>query len=69
MTDRIKGFIVTLDADMRDDDSEAILMALRMVKRVADVRPIASDGREMVTEIRQAQKFREMLYDLIDKLK
>lgn len=37
MTDRIKGITVTLDGDYRDDDVEAIVQAIRMVKGVAHV--------------------------------
>jgi hypothetical protein len=34
MTDRLKGCVVTFDQDLRTDDAEAILNAIRMVKGV-----------------------------------
>jgi len=37
MTDRIKGFVVTLDKDYRTDDVEEIRKALLMVKGVLSV--------------------------------
>jgi hypothetical protein len=37
MTDRIKGVTVTLDENIREDDAEAILNAIRMIKGVIDV--------------------------------
>lgn len=39
MTDRVKGFTVTLDKDMREDDFESLLNAVRMIKGVAHVEP------------------------------
>lgn len=39
MTNRIKGFTVTLDKDMRDDDFEAIKTAVEMIKGVVHVEP------------------------------
>lgn len=39
MTDRVKGFTVTLDKDMRDDDFEAIKTAVEMIKGVLHVEP------------------------------
>lgn len=37
MTDRIHALTITLDQDYRDDDVEAIVNAIRMVKGVAHV--------------------------------
>lgn len=37
MTDRIRGLIVTLDDDYREDDAETIVGALKMIKGVANV--------------------------------
>lgn len=37
MTDRVKGLYVSLDRDIRDDDVESVMNAIRMVKCVSDV--------------------------------
>ncbi len=37
MTDRIKGLVVGLDQDYREDDVQAIVDAIKMVKGVASV--------------------------------
>lgn len=34
MTDRLKGFIVTLTTDIREDDAESIVQAIKMIKGV-----------------------------------
>ena len=42
MTDRYKGFLITLDKEIRDDDSEYIINALKMIKGVHSVKPYLS---------------------------
>jgi len=39
MTDRVKGFTVTLKEDIRIDDVEPILNAVRMIQGVVHVEP------------------------------
>lgn len=39
MTDRVKGFTVTLNRDIRDDDFEKIINAVYMINGVAHVEP------------------------------
>lgn len=43
MTDRHAGYIVTLADNLRDDDAEPILNALRMISGVLSVEPIVAD--------------------------
>ncbi len=38
MTDRIKGFLVTLDKGIRDDDVQCIIEAIKMIKHVYSVK-------------------------------
>lgn len=48
MTDKVKGFTVTLDSDVRTDDMESILNAVRMIKGVVHVEPsIVTPGDHM----------------------
>lgn len=44
MTDRIKGLTVTLCPDTRDDDAEATINAIRMIKGVIDVQSHVADS-------------------------
>ena len=37
MTDRIKGLTVSLTQDIRDDDCQPIIDAIRMIKGIEDV--------------------------------
>lgn len=43
MTDRIVGYTITLDKDMREDDAENILSAICMLKGVLSVTPTKGD--------------------------
>ena len=43
MTDRHAGYLVTLDRDIREDDAEAIMAAIHMIKGVISVKPVVAD--------------------------
>lgn len=43
MTDRLAGFIVTLEKPIREDDAEATLAAIRMIRGVVSVDPVVAD--------------------------
>ena len=66
MTDRHGGYVVTLVEDIRADDAEAVINALRMLKGVLSVEPIiggSADG--FIQEQRVRAEFREKLFELI----
>lgn len=43
MTKRHAGYIVVLEADIRDDDSEEIMKAIRLIRGVVAVSPVETD--------------------------
>lgn len=55
MTDRVKGFTVTLEKDMRTDDVEVIKNAIEMIRGVAKVdwSIVTADDHFNRTRIRQ----------------
>jgi len=61
VTDRIKGFVVTLDKDYRTDDVEEIRKALLMVKGVLSV-------DASVTELSDHMNRSRIRLELTDKL-
>ena len=63
MSDRYKGFLVTLDKDYRDDDSQCIIDAIKMIKGVVGVKPIIN-GIDVNHDLIETRVKRE----LIDKL-
>jgi hypothetical protein len=70
MTDRHSGYVVTLADDIRDDDAEAVINALRMVKGVLTVEPIIGGGvsAAFVHEQRVRSEFREKLFNLVREI-
>ncbi len=57
MTDRYNGFFVTLEADVRSDDAEPILNAIRQIRGVLDVRPNVRSIEQYVVEQRVRREF------------
>ena len=61
MSDRYNSLTVILDKDYRDDDSDNIINAIKMIKGVLKVKPKVADIESHVAEARVKQ-------ELIDKL-
>lgn len=66
MTDRHSGYIVILDRDIREDDAEeSVIAALRMIRGVADVKPILADpGAATLAVSRRDLQWHRALLDL-----
>lgn len=65
MTDRINSVTVVLDKDYRDDDCEAILNALTMVKGVLKVTPHVADIESHVAEERARMDLKQKLLKVL----
>lgn len=67
MTDRHTGYIVTLAKDIREDDAEATLTALRQVKGVLSVDPIIDEGMAVYNgTMRERRRVLDLLWKLIE---
>lgn len=62
MTDRHMGYVVALERDVREDDAESTIAAIRHIKGVLSVKPITTDAGAMVAELR----VRTEVYDAVD---
>lgn len=67
MTDRHAGYVVTLAKDIREDDAEHIINAMRMIKGVADVSPIISDYNVVLARGQRDMAWREAIIHLLDE--
>lgn len=66
MTDRLSGYLVTLDQDIREDDAEEIVAALRMIKFVASVTPVrAGPLDDQIIRLRRDHDWRATLATLL----
>lgn len=61
MTDRHCGYVVTLDKDIREDDAEAIISAMMMLRGVLTVEPVTADPGTMIAESRARRFFADKL--------
>ncbi|MEK6829015.1 MAG: hypothetical protein AABY15_02730 [Nanoarchaeota archaeon] len=59
MTDRVKGFTVTLEKDIRIDDVEVIMNAIRMIRGIADVQPSIAGHDDLMNQMRIKSELRE----------
>ena len=62
MTDRHAGYVVVLDADMREDDAQVVIGAISMIKGVQEVTPvIAQPGAAGLAVLRRDNEWRDAL--------
>lgn len=61
MTDRVNALIVILDKDIREDDIQLYINAIRMLKNVIDVQLNVSDMSEVIAKTR-------LKHELISKI-
>lgn len=69
MTTRHAAYIVTLADDIRDDDDEHIINALRMVKGVIAVTPVPANYEIGIAWERANHEWRQRLLDLMDQVR
>jgi hypothetical protein len=67
MTDRYNAVVVALDRDIREDDAEAIINAIRMLKGVLTVTLNVTHIDTHVAEARVKRELMEKLYDVLKK--
>ena len=65
MSDRVNSLLVILDKDMRDDDVQALVDAIRMMKNVNSVSMNVSDPDTQVAVMRERSRVNNALLDLI----
>lgn len=71
MTDRHAGYLVVLAEDVREDDAEPVLNALRMVRGVAAVTPVEASHELQIAQLRTrrglAAKLHAAIEDALDR--
>ncbi|MCY1297955.1 hypothetical protein D9M68_18900 [compost metagenome] len=65
MTDRHAAYIVVLDENIREDDAQAIITALEMVKGVATVQPVVGNSDQQIATARVYASFKTQLVNFI----
>ena len=62
MTDRFKGCVVTFDRDIREDDVEPLLTALRMLKGVVSVETSVVDPEDHMNRSRIRREMEKKIW-------
>ncbi len=62
MTDRVKGFYVALDHDIREDDCQPLINAIRLLQGVAAVTTLVAEPRDWIIHQRIRQEITKRLW-------
>lgn len=65
MTDRYNALTVVLDRDVRSDDAESIISAIKMVKGVASVTPNVVDMTDHIAFVRAQSEIGRKIIEVI----
>ena len=65
MTDRYNALTVVLERDIRDDDADAILQAIRMIKGVLNVEGNVADMDSHVAESRVRREMGDKIWEVL----
>lgn len=68
MSDRLNALTVSLDRDIRDDDAEVIINAIKAIRGVNSVTGNVVDPDSYVAQRRANNIVREKLFQLMDEL-
>jgi hypothetical protein len=69
MTTRHSGYHVVLTDDIREDDAEFVINAIRMVRGVAQVTPVEASYEDVMARGRRDDVWREKLRALLDEMR
>ncbi len=68
MTQRLKGVTVAFDRDIREDDAEAILNAIRMIRHVAAVEAVEVNHADWFAQQRVRTELRDAFLKMYDSI-
>lgn len=65
MTDRVKALTVTLEKDIRDDDIETLVNAIKMLKGILDVENLIVTHEDHFAYLRAKRELGTKLWDVL----
>ncbi len=68
MSDRVKGFVVALDKNYREDDIEKIKSAIMQIKGVIGVKENVANTDDYINTVRITRNVRNRLYEIAEEL-
>lgn len=67
MTDRLKGFTITLEEDFREDDMERLKNALEMHKSVLHVEPVLVTSEDHMNRTRIRLELIQKMLEILNE--
>ena len=67
MTARVKGFTVTLEEDIREDDFQRVIEAVELIKGVIHVEPVLVTGENFVDRQRIRLELVSKMVNILNK--
>ena len=67
MSDRIKGFTVVLNSDMKDEDAEKLQNAIAWFNGVLEVHPLKKEVGDFIERVRIRREFTEKILEVLAK--
>lgn len=67
MTDRLKGLIVVLDADIRTDDAQPLIDAISQLRGVLSVAPVTTGADDYYNRQRIKWELRDRILELFEE--
>lgn len=65
MTDKVKGLVVSFDADIREDDCQRITEAILMIKGVSEVNQSIATPDDWMNRSRIKSEIKEKLLEIV----
>jgi len=65
MTDRYNYLTVVLERNLRDDDAEGLINAIKMLRGVLEVKPNIANAADFLAETRARQDIGEKLWGVL----
>ena len=64
---RVKGFTVTLERDIKEEEFQRVLEAVEMIHGVLHVEPVLATGQDHITRMRLKNDITRNILKLIDE--
>jgi hypothetical protein len=67
MSDRVKGFTVVLNRDLRDDDAAKVMQIIEMIRGVLSVTPLRVSSFDSADRVRIRTELTKKLLKVLDE--
>lgn len=68
MTDRHAGYVIALEKDIRCDDAEETIAAIKQIRGVLSVEPVIGDPGTQIGEMRARGELARAFFEFYEKL-